>query len=417
MTRLIISAAMLLVLLTTPTQAGVDYVILVTGDELLAGTYADAHTLFLTRTLRPLGLRCVGSISVDDRAEDIQEALRYAGRKAKLIIMTGGLGPTENDITRETLAAHTGIELKEDPAAVREMAARLKTPIDQLRPNLRRQALTPAGGTYLKNANGTAVGLVYETPTSVIVALPGPPRELQPMVRDEMVPWLSKRFGTSLPGESLTIRFVGLGQSQISQTLKDRVTLPKDVLVGSQFEGSRVDYTFTLPEGAADARGRLAALKQQILTHLGQQVYADGETTLDEHVAMLLKSRGATLAVAEAGSGGSLAAALSSASSGREVLAGAFAAPTEEKLRRLMKVADAGGVAMLAGAAAESGGARWAVAVGEVRTGNDGQYVEVVLRRPDGAGDVQRIPVRGSGELARANLTTQLLDWLRQQLR
>ena len=121
----------------------------------------------------------------------------------------------------------------------------------------------PVQGTYLKNANGTAVGLVFETPDRVIVALPGPPRELQPMVRDELVPYLSRRFGTRPPGASLTLRFVGLGQSQIDQTLKDHVPLPADITTSSQFEGGRVDFTFSLPGDTPEDRARAPGAEDQ----------------------------------------------------------------------------------------------------------------------------------------------------------
>ena len=100
------------------------YMIVVTGGELLAGVYPDGHTQFLTRTLHPLGLQCVGSMCVDDKRTDIEEALRFATGKAPLVIVTGGLGPTDNDITREALSAFTKIPLKENPDALKEMARR-----------------------------------------------------------------------------------------------------------------------------------------------------------------------------------------------------------------------------------------------------------------------------------------------------
>ena len=174
----------------------VDYSILVTGNELLTGVYPDGHTHFLTRTLRPLGLRCVGSMSVDDQAADIQQALQFACSHSRLVIVTGGLGPTDSDITREVLSEFTGIALAEHPDVLQSMEQRLNTPRDKLRANLRRQTRVPTRGTYLTNAAGSAVGLVFEAEKAIIVALPGPPRELQPMVRDALVPYLARRFGT-----------------------------------------------------------------------------------------------------------------------------------------------------------------------------------------------------------------------------
>ena len=148
------------------------YMIVVTGSELLSGAYPDGHTYFITKTLRPLGLECIGSMIVDDERTDIEEALRYATDKADLVIVTGGLGPTDNDITRETLSDFTGIALKEQSDVLRHMAQRFHVPPDQLRANLRRQTQVPANGTYFRNTEGTAVGLVFNAARSVIVALP-----------------------------------------------------------------------------------------------------------------------------------------------------------------------------------------------------------------------------------------------------
>ena len=407
----------------TPTR----YMIVVTGGELLAGAYPDGHTHFLTRTLRPLGLQCVGSMCVDDKQADLKEALRFATDKVSLVIVTGGLGPTDNDITREALSDFTGMSLKEHADALREMARRFRTSPAQLRPNLRRQIQVPIHGTYLKNANGTAIGLVFERPDGVIVALPGPPRELQAMVHKELVPYLSRRFGTRLPGCSLTLRFVGLGQSQIDQTLKDHVPLPPDVTVSSQFEGSRVDFTFSLPDDTPGDRARLQELKRKIVKHLGGNIYADDNTSLEARVIKLLEARGATLALVEVGSGGSLAATLSGADDSQHVLAGAYVAPTEDKLRRLVGISDGHWIAgasdnqrveRLAAAVAETTASRWVIAVGEVRRDEDGAgYVTAVLIQPDGNCKRRRIRVRGAGELARSRLSTQLLDELRRRLR
>jgi nicotinamide-nucleotide amidase len=314
------------------------YMIIVTGSELLLGTYPDGHTYFITRTLYPLGMECIGSIIIDDKQADIKEALSYATDKADIVIVTGGLGPTDNDITRETLSDFTGIALNEHPDVLKDMARRFHVSPDRLRANLRRQTQVPTVGTYFKNSEGTAVGLVFEMDDAVIVALPGPPRELQPMVIKELVPYLSRRFGTRLPGCSLTLRFVGLGQSQIDQALKNNVPLAPDITVSSQFDGSRVDFTFSLPEDTPRERARLLELKQRIMKHLGQYIYADDETSLEEHVLELLKARNETLALAEVGSGGTLAAALSNADANGQVLAGAFVAPTMEKLYRLLKI-------------------------------------------------------------------------------
>ena len=407
-------------------SAPVDYSIVVTGSELLSGVYADGHTHFITRTLRPLGLNCTGSISVDDKRPDIKEALKFSCRRSRLVIVTGGLGPTDNDITREALSEFTGIELQEHPDLLAAMSRRFGVASGELRENLRRQTQVPLGGGYLKNSTGTAVGLVFEFDEAVIVALPGPPRELRPMVEDQLVPHLSRRFGTRLPGCSITLRFVGLGQSQIDQTLEDHVPLADDVLVSSQFDGGRVDFTFSLPDDTPRDRERLAQLKDKILGQLADSIYADDGSTLEECVAQLLKDRGEMLVLVESASGGSLAAALAADHGSRGVLAGAFVAPGENRLRQLLQIPDEqwdGGssrfdrLGMLATRAALVTESLWAVAVGDVQRNADGDsYVEVVFKQPGRELEGLSVRLRGKGEWADFRLTTELLDHLRRKL-
>jgi len=393
----------------------VRYGIVVTGSELLNGVYADGHTYFITRTLRPLGLQCVGAMAVDDKDADLKDALRFMTARARLVIVTGGLGPTDSDITRETLSEFTEIPIKEHADVLAAMSRRFNRPADQLRANLRQQTRVPVRGTYLKNRHGTAVGLVFESPRAVFVALPGPPSELQPMVRDELIPYLSKRFGTRLPGCSVTLRFVGLGESEIHKRLKDHVTMPSDVFVSSQFAGGRVDFTFSLPDDTPADRARLDSLKRDIARHFGQSMYAAGDVTLEQRVVDLLASRGETLALAEVASGGNLSAALSNTSGGAPVLAGDYVAPTMDKLRRLLGVSAAGPLEHVAAAAAERTAGDWTLAVGEATRG-DGRYVTIAIKSPLDEPRGERVRFHGTSEMAQARLSTRLLDLLRRRL-
>lgn len=248
------------------------------------------------------------------------------------------------------------------------------------------------------------------------------------MVRNELLGYVSRRFGTRTPGAALTLRFVGLGQSQIDHTMKQHLVLPPDVTTSSQFDGLRVDFTFSLPEDSPKARKRLQTLKAQLLAvpELRQALYADDPAvTLEDHVLSLLERRGAKLAVVELASGGHLAAGLLGAQRAGNRLAGAVAADDEESLRRLLGLgADAGLAApagrrleLLGAAASKATGALWAVVVGPVVSPGQGQpaQVEVVLCGPDG-NHALRLPVRG-GPNWRSYLATEVLDQLRRWLR
>ncbi|MBN1818220.1 MAG: CinA family protein [Sedimentisphaerales bacterium] len=405
-----------------PTQ----YMILVTGHELLTGIYADGHTYFLTRALRPLGLECAGSMSVDDKRADLLEALDFAAKRAQLVIVTGGLGPTDDDITRDVLSEFTGIPLQVNPDLLNAMARRFNTSPQQIRANLRRQTLVPIKGTFFANSSGTAAGLVYETPKQAIVALPGPPHELQPMVHQSFVPYLSKRFGTRLPGSSLTLRFVGLGQSQIAQTLHDHVNLSPDILVTSQFKGGRVDFTFSLPEDTENDRRRLQQLKEQIARCLGDALYAEGEQSLEGYILDLLHSRNQTLTLLEIGSGGSLAPALTQAADNTNVLTGAFVAQTESQMLDLLGVdkslfssqSTEEMCKQIVQAVSEKTNSHWIIGTGQSQTDKEGAVlVPLIIQNPDGQTTTEQLRLGGADEMARMTLITHILNQFRQQLK
>lgn len=406
----------------------VTYAIVVTGRELLTGIYPDAHTHFLTRTLRPLGLECVLSMCVDDRIEDMCRALRHAGEGTDFVIVTGGLGPTDSDVTREAIAAFSGIPVAESEPVLADMERRFNTPCDQLRANLRRQAQVPVRGSFFWNTQGSAVGLVFEAEPVPIIALPGPPRELQAMVRGELIPFLATRYGTRTTGASLTLRFFGVGQSQIDQTMKEKVTLPEDAIETSQFEAGRVDFTFSLPQDRAEDRARLEQLRAEMHAQLGEYIYADDpHTTLEDCVAAPLRARGERIALAEIGSGGGVAAALSHVAAADEVLAGAFVAPSAGRLRLLLAVPDdtwsqtdpPRHLELLARQVARQAGAAWSVAVGppEEDPATGATYVTMWIRQPDGASHSSRHRWPGTSIAAQDHMISDLLDTLRRAVR
>jgi nicotinamide-nucleotide amidase len=402
----------------------VDYSIIVTGNELLTGVYADGHTLFLTKTLRPLGLRCVVSVSVDDQEADIRQALQFAAQRSQLIIVTGGLGPTETDITREVLSAFTGVTLREHPELLRRLERRFRTTRSQLRPNLRRQTRVPTEGSYLPNATGTAVGLVFEHDGTVIVALPGPPRELQPMVRDHLIPYLAEKFGVHMLGSSLTVRFVGVGQSRIDQAMRDHIKLPAQLMQTSQFASGRVDFSFSLPGNGTADQQELQKLRADLKRVLGDHIYAfDATTTLEEAVATQFAEHQQKIVLVEIGSGGAIAAGFCGAPDGRRVLAGALVAADLAQMQHLLQIpqggqpaaTDADPLEPLASAAMRLTQADVAVVVGPVvaEAGGDEKRFEVLIAQPGDKLVRRRWSWRGPSSAAQSARVTQLFDFLR----
>jgi molybdenum cofactor synthesis domain-containing protein len=408
-----------------PTTDGglLEYFLVIAGGEVLEGVYADAHTPFITRNLLPLGCRCVGSLIVDDVDEDLKSALEYASSRAQLVIVTGGLGPTPNDITRETVAAFLGIELREDPELLEFLERRFRQPRDELRPNVRRQALVPAGGAFLPNPHGTAAGLIYPG-NPPIIALPGPPRELQPMVRDALKAHLQEHFGVRPPGTTVTMRFVGAGQSLISQTLEDLQLLPPEVTVGSVFDGGRVDFSFSLPGHSTPDRRQLKELTAAIQQQLGQYLYATDDATLEDVVVAAFLERNASLVVSEIGSGGIVAASLHAGRRSEQLMTATLAAPTPEKMQALVRQSDpdAGEATIdqarrLAQQSREQIRTTWAlVAIPDIQPDTGQPSLLVALAMPGDGWMTAHFTRPAANPEARFRFSTQLLDWLRREL-
>jgi nicotinamide-nucleotide amidase len=409
----------------TPTN----YMLVITGSELLRGDYADAHTLFITRTLGPLGCRCVGVMCVGDVHKDLSDALAYAGSRANLIIVTGGLGPTDHDITREVLSEYTGIPLRENADVVNAVMLRygLRTK-DELRENQRKQTLIPEKGMYLPNPYGTAAGLVFEHGDQVVVALPGPPGELQPMLTDRLVPYLSKRFGIHSIGCSLTMRFVGIGESRIDQTLHEHLVLPEDLMISSFFELGRVDLTFSLPGSSPSDLGRLKALENDLTKYIGEYMYSDSGSSLEECVVQILAEQNASLAIAEVGSGGAIAASLNHAEGASRVCSGGYVAPSDLAMANMLGISmemssiSADAVVPLMQSIAEricqKTDSEWGLAVSQVvEPENESRFVWVSSGTRQKGFQVQRMSLRGHGETAQNHLVNGCLDLLRRQLK
>lgn len=400
-----------------------DYALIITGGELLRGVYADGHTQFITSNLGPLGCRCVSSIVVGDEADDLMRALAYSNERAELIIVTGGLGPTDDDVTRTSLSEFTGIPLHENPDVIQAMLDRYgaSSPL-MLRDNMRRQAQTPTEGAFLMNSNGSAVGLVFDDGGTVVAALPGPPRELQPMLKEQLIPYLAERFGIQTIGASLTMRFVNIGESQIDEVMHKHLELPDDLMISSLFNLGRVDLTFSLPGDADEDHAALLELERQLLEHIGDYMYTDEGSTLEDRVIALMQKQGIAIVTAEVGSGGAVSASLGRSENAASVYNGGYIAPNDAVMADMMNLKDDDALSpqetakTIALAARKRTGSDWGLCIGEIQTDGDRRFVWVALAKDDVEASVRSMSIRGRGETAQTRLVDSTLDWMRRIL-
>ncbi len=288
-----------------------------TGTEILLGDVLNTHLTFIAREIFPLGLRVERQMSVPD-GNAIRDALEENFDRADIIFVTGGLGPTTDDITREITAELLGLELETDPEMEETITHRLKSRGIRLTNRILRQAQVPRGGHVLPNDNGSAPGLylpagVNGSATPHLFLLPGPPRELQPMFRQSVVPILEQIVSKRTAFACRTYRIVGMGESYVEEAIGEELLAISGLELGYCARMGEVDLrvigSATILE-QADAVVR-AKLKTSILSTSGEN--------LETVIVRQLTAMGATLAVAESCTGGFLAHRLTNVPGSSEV--------------------------------------------------------------------------------------------------
>jgi nicotinamide-nucleotide amidase len=310
--------------------------IIAVGSELLGATRLDTNSLFLAERLAALGIALREKHVVGDDREALGACLTGALGRADLIVLTGGLGPTDDDVTREAVAAVLGLDLSEDPAIVEWIARRFEKRGLRMPDVNRRQALVPGGATVLPNPNGTAPGLLIEVPPRLLVLLPGPPRELQPMFERVAEEVLAPRTG----GERIhrAVLFVaGRGESHVDELAQpvyapwvhERPPIATTILASP----GMIELHLSLRSGdAAAATARLSRAREALEAALGQAVFSTDGRTLEIVVGDLLKARGLTIAAAESCTGGLLLSRLTDVpGSSAYVMCGVIAYSNEAK--------------------------------------------------------------------------------------
>jgi nicotinamide-nucleotide amidase len=283
-----------------------DAEIIAVGSELLTPFRQDTNSLYLTDQLNSLGIEVRFKTIVGDDAEHLAQVLRAALGRSPLIILIGGLGPTEDDVNREVVAEVLGRPLREEERIRRKIEARFARAGRTMAPNNLRQALVPEGAEWFENKNGTAPGLWIEQDGIIVLLLPGPPRELEAMFEAECLPRLARiASGTVL--RTRVLKVVGLPESEVDYRIapiyKPYRNPATTILAVS---GAIEVHLRARAASEAEAEALLAELGGKIESALGEYVFSTGGETLEEIVGRYLALRHKTLAVAESCTGGLL---------------------------------------------------------------------------------------------------------------
>ncbi len=281
--------------------------IIAVGSELLTPDHLDTNSLFLTEELNKLGIEVLRKTIVGDDRELLAAAFRDALNRVPVVIASGGLGPTEDDLTRETVAELLGRKLRRNDEVVRAIEARFRSfKRDMPAVNLR-QAMVPEGAEVLANPRGTAPGLWLEEKGRMIALLPGPPRELKPLFLEEVYPRLQRRVsGVRMFHREL--RVTGLGESHVEEHIRSIYMRFSEVHTTILAAPGEVQIHLRVwSDEPAHANTTLDEMVRSFELALGDRIFAHSAVSLEEVVAEILTSNRATIAAAESCTGGLLA--------------------------------------------------------------------------------------------------------------
>jgi len=395
--------------------------IIAVGSEMLTPDKVDTNSLYLTQEFNTLGIEVVAKCIIGDDRARLTTAIRAAWAASELVILTGGLGPTEDDVTRDAVAAALNIGMTANPAAWDAILNRFqkfgRTPTE----NNRRQTLILDGAEMLLNPNGTAPGQWFQRDGRVLVLLPGPPRELKPMVKADIIP----RLVALLPPQVIRTRWYRvalMGESDLDHLIAPiytKYTNPATTILAAA--GDIDVHLRARCETAEEADALLAEVGDPVRELIGDKIYSENGDSMEQVIGKLLRQKGQTVAVAESLTGGMLGQQITSISGSSDYFKGGFLTYTDEMKNQLLgvpegtiAVSEEAALAMAKGAR-ERTGSDYALSVTGFADGEQGGLVFIGLATADHA-HARKLNLSGDRHRVRALTVLNALDWLRRAL-
>ena len=368
------------------------------GSELLLGQIVDTNASWIAQRLAASGVNLFYKTTVGDNLDRIVNILDRALDRSDVVITGGGIGPTQDDLTREAIAKVTGRQVVTDPESLEELRERFQKRGFILTKNNERQAQIPSGAIVVKNPNGTAPAFIVETDRGVTISLPGVPFEMKWLVDNEVIPYLREKYGLTQMIHYRVLKVADIGESAVDDRIGHLIADSKNPTVGVLAHPGQVDVRIAaLAESLDDANALIDDVDVEVRKLLGDNIFAVDDETIESVVGDLVKKNRATIATCEDLSGGSVASAIQK--SADSAFLQSFIVNSNEALE---KIARAGGAppppfadrgeraAALARAVKETTGATYGIAVhgteeGDKRTENLGRgETYIVVSGPNG---------------------------------
>ncbi|WP_409294314.1 competence/damage-inducible protein A [Peribacillus sp. SCS-26] len=313
--------------------------IIAVGSELLLGQIANTNAKFLSQQLAELGINVYFHTVVGDNAGRLKQALEIAHGRSNLIILTGGLGPTKDDMTKETAAEHLGLQLVTDEEAMASITEYFKKAGREMTPNNKKQALVLEGAAVLPNNHGMAPGMAAEKDGKTYMLLPGPPKEMEPMFLESGFKLLFNKLDVQERIESKVLRFFGIGESLLETKIEDLLEKQTNPTLAPLAADGEVTLRITAKHASKEkVQELIAEMEGEILSRVGEFHYGDGDTSLMKEVVKELSSKRYTISAAESLTGGMFTEQLTAISGAGLILKGGVVTYATEAKQKILNI-------------------------------------------------------------------------------
>lgn len=277
------------------------------GSEILRGQIIDTNANFIAQKLTKLGIDLEHISAVSDNLEPLLSTLKLALQRSNLIITTGGLGPTEDDITYHTIARALNLKLIKYPEAEENLKRIFKKINTTLSPSNLKQVYLPEGAKIIINQYGTAPAMILEKDNKIICSFPGVPYEMKNLIEENLIPYLKEKFPPSMIKKSKTLKITGLGESSVNELIRDYINKKTNFSFGIYANPEDIQVQITTQAPTEKETDKLLQYSvNQLKKILGNYVYGTDKQSLEEVVGNLLKNKKIKVAVAESCTGGML---------------------------------------------------------------------------------------------------------------
>ncbi|MGK7378377.1 competence/damage-inducible protein A [Planococcus sp. 1R117A] len=305
--------------------------IIAVGSELLLGQITNTNARFLSSHLAELGINVYYHTVVGDNAGRLEDVIKIAEERADLIIFTGGLGPTKDDLTKETIARHLGTTLEMDAYALKSIEAFFERAGRVMTENNKKQALVLKDSEVLVNNHGMAPGMLYKNDGRVYILLPGPPKEMEPMFQFEGKPKLARLLNQADVILSHVLRFYGIGEAELEDRLQDLLDRQTNPTIAPLASDGEVTLRITAKTATEEQAWELInKAKKEILDDVGEYLYGYDDDSLASKTIELLSEQSKTISAAESLTAGLFQSELAALAGASAVLSGGVIAYNEE---------------------------------------------------------------------------------------